>query len=68
MAKNPSKLNIPKVSMIRRPLGVCGCGKPALYEVYEDRQPHCRDCMLDAADNEIYIEVRRYDGGFNDAS
>lgn len=68
MAKNLLKHKFPKVNMFRPPLGVCGCGKPAMYEVYEDRQPHCKECMLDAVDNSVFIEVRRYDGGYGDAS
>lgn len=52
----------------RVPIGMtCGCDKPAEYEVYEDRQPHCRNCMLEAVDNETFVIVRRI-GGYDDAS
>ncbi|WP_054954988.1 hypothetical protein [Paenibacillus dakarensis] len=46
----------------------CGCGKPAIYEVYEDHQPHCRSCMLEAVDCNIFTPVRRLEGGYDDAS
>lgn len=50
------------------PVGLtCGCGKPADYELYDSRDPHCRSCMLDAVDNETFVMVRRI-GGFDDAS
>lgn len=39
----------------------CGCGNKAVYEVYEDKQPHCLDCMLDAVECRNWIPVRRID-------
>lgn len=38
---------------------LCGCGRPAQFEVYEDRQPHCSICMLDAVDCEHQVLVRK---------
>jgi hypothetical protein len=46
----------------------CGCGKPALYEVYEHHEPHCRGCMLEAVDCSTFVQVRRFEGGYDDAS
>jgi hypothetical protein len=46
----------------------CGCGRPAEYEVYDDHQPHCQSCMLEAVDCQIPVMVRRLEGGFDDAS
>ncbi|WP_162830538.1 hypothetical protein [Paenibacillus senegalensis] len=37
----------------------CGCGGFAEYEVYEDKQPHCKACMHDAVDNDIPVLVRK---------
>lgn len=37
----------------------CGKGKKANYEVYEDKQPHCLECMLDAVECNHQILVRR---------
>lgn len=39
----------------------CGCEREAIYEVYEDKQPHCLECMLDAVECRIGIIVRRID-------
>jgi hypothetical protein len=36
----------------------CDCGKKAKYLVYKSEDPHCEACMLDAADNSNFIEVR----------
>lgn len=40
---------------------MCGChrNKPAAYEIYEDKQPHCLECMLDAIECNNYVLVRR---------
>lgn len=42
---------------------MCGCNrnKPATYEVYEDKQPHCLECMLDAIECNNQVLVRRID-------
>lgn len=42
---------------------MCGCNpnKPAMYEVYEDKQPHCFECMLDAIECNVQVLVRRID-------
>lgn len=45
----------------------CGCGKPALYEVYEHQEPHCQTCFDDALDNKCLILARRIQGGYDDA-
>lgn len=37
----------------------CGCGSKALYEVYEDHQPHCHACLLEATDGTSMVPVRR---------
>lgn len=39
----------------------CGCGKKATYEVYESKEPHCTECMLDAVECREQIPVRRID-------
>lgn len=40
----------------------CGCGEhEAKYLVYEDSQPHCLKCLLDAIECRIYVEVRLLD-------
>lgn len=36
-----------------------GCPNEAKYIVYG--QAHCRDCMLEAIDCEVYVEVRTID-------
>lgn len=59
--RSPSKA--PVISYTR-----CGCGKPAVYEVYEDRQPHCTSCFDEAADTKSGVLVRRLNGGYDDAS
>jgi len=46
----------------------CGCGKPAKYEVYNTRQKHCQDCMLEAVETSVYVEVRCLEGNYDDAS
>ncbi|MBP1999722.1 hypothetical protein J2Z69_000741 [Paenibacillus shirakamiensis] len=39
---------------------MCGCEMNlANYEVYEDKQPHCLSCMLDAVDCRDMVLVRR---------
>lgn len=40
----------------------CGKGKKAVYEVYESKEPHCLECMLDAVECREWIPVRRIDG------
>lgn len=35
----------------------CGCGKPAEYQVYEDKQPHCESCMKEAVDCPVSVLV-----------
>lgn len=37
----------------------CGCGRKAEYEVYQDRQPHCKECMEDAIDCTVPVLVRK---------
>lgn len=37
----------------------CGCGHDAEYLVYEDKQPHCRACMLDALDCDAQVMVNK---------
>ncbi len=37
---------------------LCGCGKPADYLVYDDEQPHCPQCLLEAATSCVPIQVR----------
>lgn len=37
----------------------CGCGKISEYEVYEHRDPHCFDCMMEAVDNKYPVLVRK---------
>lgn len=50
------------------PVGLrCGCGKPAEFEVYENQQPHCRNCAYEAIDSMTFVVVRRI-GGYDDAS
>lgn len=39
----------------------CGCGRPAEYEVYEHREPHCKACMLEAIDCSVPVLVRGHD-------
>ena len=39
----------------------CGKGKKAIYEVYEDKQPHCELCLKQALECEHQILVRRID-------
>lgn len=46
----------------------CGCGRPAMYEVYEDKQPHCDLCHDDAISTDQQVLVRRLVGGYDDAS
>ncbi|UPK42503.1 hypothetical protein [Paenibacillus pabuli] len=53
------------------PDSICGCNKPAVYEVYEgkSKQGHCLNCMLEAVDNKNSVMVRKIGGGgFDDAS
>lgn len=35
-----------------------GCDKPAEYVVYEQREPHCLACMLDAVDCGVQVLVK----------
>ena len=37
----------------------CGCGRIAVYSVYEDKQPHCKLCVYDAIDCDEQILVGR---------
>lgn len=37
----------------------CGCGRPAYFEVYNARDPHCMDCMLEAVDCRHPVLVRK---------
>lgn len=37
----------------------CGCGKPAKYLVYDERQPHCLECMMDAIDCDAQVLVHK---------
>ena len=46
----------------------CGCGRPAAYEVYEDKQPHCEGCYKDAISTDQQVLVRYLEGGYDDAS
>jgi len=39
----------------------CGCGENAIYAVYDDRQPHCLSCMLEAVDVPLQVLVRTLD-------
>lgn len=41
----------------------CGCGKKANYEVYQHREPHCQECMLDAVNCAVVVPVRRIEVG-----
>lgn len=41
------------------PEPVCGCGKPAKYLVYDQKQPHCLDCMMDAIDCDAEVTVHK---------
>ena len=77
MAKNPREIENPVLTPVftfKKPkkhqptYNRCGCGKPALYEVYEHHEPHCRGCMLDAVDCNTFVQVRRLEGGYDDAS
>ena len=36
----------------------CGCGRPARYYVYENRQPHCEDCFRSAIDCTEMVPVK----------
>lgn len=41
---------------------MCRCGqREAEYEVYENNQPHCLPCLLEAIDCSVYVHVRRLD-------
>lgn len=78
MAKNRSEVENPILTPLfpfRKPSKApqisytkCGCGEPASYEVYEDRQPHCMECFEEALDSSTFILARRLYGGFDDAS
>lgn len=46
----------------------CGCGKPAKYEVYDTHQKHCHDCLMEAIETSVYVQVRCLEGGYDDAS
>ncbi|MEK5415099.1 hypothetical protein [Paenibacillus sp. FSL L8-0708] len=37
----------------------CGCGRLAEYEVYDHREPHCHQCMMDAISGKYQVPVRR---------
>lgn len=39
----------------------CGCGADAIYAVYDNRQPHCLSCMLEAVDVPLQVLVRTLD-------
>jgi hypothetical protein len=41
------------------PATLCGCGRVAIYAVYEDKQPHCKLCVYDAMDSDEQILVGR---------
>jgi hypothetical protein len=38
-----------------------GCHKPAKYLVYEHKEPHCLECMLDAVECKGWVELRSID-------
>lgn len=42
---------------------VCGnCGhRQAVWEVFEARQAHCTQCLLEAIDSSVWATVRRLD-------
>ncbi len=42
----------------------CGCGAEAKYLVYEDNQPHCKECMLDAVECKNQVLVRVIDDAY----
>ena len=42
----------------KRNVMTCGCSKEAKYLVYETREPHCLECMLEAIECREWIEVR----------
>ncbi|MNL46293.1 hypothetical protein D3C87_1689940 [compost metagenome] len=75
MAKHPLEAGKPNLTPIitlgrfRHPYPVkcAGCSRLADYEVYETRQPHCKEHMLEAVDSESYVIVRKLNG-FDDAS
>ncbi|WP_029516258.1 hypothetical protein [Paenibacillus polymyxa] len=76
MAKHPKEIEnrvLTTVITFKRPdteptvsVGKCGCGADPDYEVYG--QPHCKSCMLEAIDNKTFVMVKRWNGGFDDAS
>ncbi|MCG7406742.1 hypothetical protein MH117_04870 [Paenibacillus sp. ACRRX] len=37
----------------------CGCGRLAEYQIYEDEQPHCEQCMKDAIECSEFVMVRK---------
>ena len=39
----------------------CGCGRIAKWAVYKHKEPHCSDCMEEAAVCENVIVQRVYD-------
>lgn len=74
LAKHPREAGKPNLTPItigkyRHPYLVkcAGCPRPAEYELYDIRQPHCKSCMLEAVDSESYVIVRKLNG-FDDAS
>ncbi|MNH94449.1 hypothetical protein D3C73_470700 [compost metagenome] len=74
MAKHPREAGKPSLTPIIthkrffHPYpAICGCGAPAEYELYDDQQPHCKSCMLEAVDCQTFVMVRTLNG-FDDAS
>lgn len=39
----------------------CGCGEDAMSELYEHKEPHCLECLLDAIKCKVPILVREID-------
>lgn len=76
MAKRQQELENPMVGTVipfRQPRYEevyirCGCGGPAAYEVYENKQPHCQLCYEEAISTDQQVLVRRLEGGYDDAS
>lgn len=72
MAKSREEMKrlLTPVIPYKRPLftPTCGCGRPAEYEVYEHREPHCKMCFEEAIDSSVPVLVRRIGGGYDNAS
>lgn len=40
---------------------LCGCGRYAEFEIYDHKEKHCFQCMMDAIDCEDQVLVRKLD-------